>query len=183
MKTQWKRSKHSLLRLRNLHLRTRDYFDASRHPMRREVHQWAIGDLGGLLAPSLVLGLDPPSSETGDTYLCFGPLAFLSPINATHLIPIPQCSHHSRVQRPFLFGDPIDRSFFGSMCLFSHPLPIPSQYVLLVGLSERVSVIPATAPRELHGLCLVALLAGRFANCWVLVSRCRGRIGLTGRVG
>ena len=41
---------------------------------------------------SLILGLDPSTSVTGDTYLCFGLLAFLSPINSTHLIPIPQRS-------------------------------------------------------------------------------------------
>ena len=56
----------------------------------------------GLL--TLILGLDHPSSVTGDTHLCFGLLAFLSPINSTHLIPIPQRSRHSRVGRPFLFG-------------------------------------------------------------------------------
>jgi hypothetical protein len=41
----------------------------------------------------------------------------------------------------------------------------------------------ATAPRESHGLCLVALLAGRSANCGVLVSRCRGRGRLAGGWG
>jgi len=30
--------------------------------------------------------LEHPSSETGDTHLCFGLLAFLSPINLTHLM-------------------------------------------------------------------------------------------------
>jgi hypothetical protein len=34
----------------------------------------------------------------------------------------------------------------------------------------------ATAPRELHGLCLVALLAGRSVNCSVSVSRFRSRM-------
>ena len=36
--------------------------------------------------------------------LSFNGTPFLSPINATHLIPLPQCSRHSRVRRPFLFG-------------------------------------------------------------------------------
>ena len=31
--------------------------------------------------------LDPPTSETGDTHLCFGRLAVLSPTKSTHLIP------------------------------------------------------------------------------------------------
>jgi hypothetical protein len=31
--------------------------------------------------------LDHPTSVTGDTHLCFGQLAFWSPINSTHLIP------------------------------------------------------------------------------------------------
>jgi hypothetical protein len=46
-----------------------------------------ISDLSGLLASSLILRLDPPTSVTGDTHLCFGLLAFLSPIKFTHLIP------------------------------------------------------------------------------------------------
>ena len=37
--------------------------------------------------PSLILWLDPPSFVTGDTHLCFGRLALLSPINPTPLIP------------------------------------------------------------------------------------------------
>jgi len=36
--------------------------------------------------PSLILGLDHPTSVTGHTYLSFGRLAFLSPINFTHLM-------------------------------------------------------------------------------------------------
>jgi hypothetical protein len=40
-------------------------------------------DLGGLLASSLILGLEHPSSLTGDTHFCFGRLAFLSPIKST----------------------------------------------------------------------------------------------------
>jgi hypothetical protein len=46
-------------------------------------------DLGGLLGRSLILGLEHPGSVSGDTDLCFGRLAFLSPINPTPLIPIP----------------------------------------------------------------------------------------------
>jgi hypothetical protein len=38
------------------------------------------GDLSGLLASSLILGLEPPSSVTGDTHLRFGRLVLLSPI-------------------------------------------------------------------------------------------------------
>jgi hypothetical protein len=39
------------------------------------------------LGRTLILGLDPHTSVTGDTHLCFGLLAILSPINPTHLIP------------------------------------------------------------------------------------------------
>ena len=36
--------------------------------------------LNGLLASSLILRLDHPSSLTGDTHLCFGRVVLLSPI-------------------------------------------------------------------------------------------------------
>jgi hypothetical protein len=39
----------------------------------------------GLL--TLILGLEPPTSVTGDTHLCFGRLALLSPIKNTPSSP------------------------------------------------------------------------------------------------
>jgi hypothetical protein len=45
-------------------------------------------DLGGLPGPSLILWLDPPTSVTGDTHLCFGRLALLSPTKSNPLIPV-----------------------------------------------------------------------------------------------
>jgi hypothetical protein len=63
-----------------------------RSPNRRRDH-------GGLLGRSLILWLDHPRAETGDTYLCFGLLAFLSPITSTYLIPIPQRSRPNPVAR------------------------------------------------------------------------------------
>jgi hypothetical protein len=50
----------------------------NRRPTRL-LHQ----SLSGLLASSLILGLDSPTSVTGDTRLCFGRLALLSPIKST----------------------------------------------------------------------------------------------------
>ena len=49
--------------------------------------------------PSLILWIDPPGSVTGDTHLCFGLLAFSSPITSTHLIPIPQRSRPNPLTR------------------------------------------------------------------------------------
>jgi hypothetical protein len=46
-----------------------------------------INDLGRLPGRTLILWLDHPTSVTGHTYLSFGRLAFLSPINSTHLSP------------------------------------------------------------------------------------------------
>jgi hypothetical protein len=42
-----------------------------------------MGDLDGLLASSLILGLEHPGSLTGDTRLCSGRRVLLSPIQNT----------------------------------------------------------------------------------------------------
>jgi hypothetical protein len=53
-----------------------------------------VMDVLGLLASSLILGLDHPSSVTGHTYLSFGRLAFWSPIQNTCPHPHPSMSCH-----------------------------------------------------------------------------------------
>jgi len=63
----------------------------SHQPPVDHAHQQPVGDLGRLPGLSLI-GLEPPSSVTGDTHLRFGRLVLLSPINSTHLISIPQRS-------------------------------------------------------------------------------------------
>ena len=40
----------------------------------------------GTLSPEEAIESDHPSPVTGDTHLCFGLLAFLSPITSTNLI-------------------------------------------------------------------------------------------------
>jgi hypothetical protein len=53
---------------------------------------------------SLILGLDPPTSVTGHTYLSFGRLAFWSPTKSTPLIPIPQRSRPNPLARSTAWG-------------------------------------------------------------------------------
>jgi len=50
---------------------------------RVTAHQQPISDLSGLLAWSLILGLEHPGSLTGDTHLRSGLVVLLSPIQNT----------------------------------------------------------------------------------------------------
>jgi hypothetical protein len=70
-----------------------------------------MGDLDGLLASSLILGLEHPGSLTGDTRLCSGRRVLLSPIQNTSggfALPHPTCS--SITQGNFYEGNRVVRS-------------------------------------------------------------------------